>query len=36
MPDFKSQAVDVEPTEEQTLSVGQLMEEIGGLSYDRQ
>ena len=36
MPDFKSQAVDVEPTEEPTLSVGELMEEIGGLRYDRQ
>ena len=36
MPDFKSQAVDVDPTEEPTLSVGQLMEEIGGLRYDRQ
>jgi len=36
MPDFKSQAVDVEPTEEPTLSVGKLMEEIGGLRYDRQ
>jgi formylmethanofuran dehydrogenase subunit D len=36
MPDFKSQAVDVEPTEEPTWSVGQLMEEIGGLRYDRQ
>jgi formylmethanofuran dehydrogenase subunit D len=36
MPDFKSQSVDVEPTEEPILSVGELMEEIGGLRYDRQ
>ena len=36
MPDFKSQSVDVEPTEEPILSVGELMEQIGGLRYDRQ
>jgi len=36
MPDFKSQSVDVEPTEEPVRSVGELMEEIGGLRYDRQ
>jgi formylmethanofuran dehydrogenase subunit D len=36
MPDFKSQSVDVEPTEEPILSVGELMEEIGGLRYDRE
>ena len=36
MPDFKSQSIDVEPTEEPILSVGELMEEIGGLRYDRQ
>ena len=36
MPDFKSQTVEVEPTEEPILSVGELMEEIGGLRYDRQ
>lgn len=36
MPDFKSQTVNVEPTEEPILSVGELMEEIGGLRYDRQ
>ena len=36
MPDFKSQSVDVEPTEEPIRSVGELMEEIGGLRYDRQ
>ena len=36
MPDFKSQSVNVEPTEEPILSVGELMEEIGGLRYDRQ
>ena len=34
MPDFKSQSVDVEPTEEPIMSVGELMEEIGGLRYD--
>jgi formylmethanofuran dehydrogenase subunit D len=36
MPDFKSQSVEVEPTGESILSVGELMEEIGGLRYDRQ
>lgn len=36
MPDFKSQFVDIEPTEEPVRSVGELMEEIGGLHYDRQ
>lgn len=36
MPDFKSQSVDVEPTGEPILSVGELMEEIGGLRYDRE
>jgi formylmethanofuran dehydrogenase subunit D len=36
MPDFKSQSVDVEPTEEPIMSVGELMEQIGGLRYDRQ
>ena len=35
MPDFKSQRVDVEPTKEPLQSVGELMEEIGGLRYDR-
>lgn len=35
MPDFKSQFADVEPTEEPVKSVGELMEEIGGLRYDR-
>ena len=34
MPDFKSQRVDVEPTGEPLKSVGELMEEIGGLRYD--
>ena len=34
MPDFKSQRVDVEPTEEPLKSVGELMEAIGGLRYD--
>ncbi|MCK9590422.1 MAG: molybdopterin dinucleotide-binding protein [Methanoregula sp.] len=36
MPDFKSQCVNVEVTEEPVRSVGELMEEIGGLRYDRQ
>jgi formylmethanofuran dehydrogenase subunit D len=36
MPDFKSQSVDVEPTEDRILSVGELMEELGGLRYDRE
>jgi formylmethanofuran dehydrogenase subunit D len=36
MPDFKSEYVDVEPTEEPVKSVGELMEELGGLRYDRQ
>ena len=35
MPDFKRQAVDVEPTGEPIKSVGELMEAIGGLRYDR-
>lgn len=33
MPDFKSQVVDVEVTEEPVLSVGELMEVLGGLRY---
>jgi formylmethanofuran dehydrogenase subunit D len=36
MPDFKSERVDVEPTEEHVRSVGELMEEMGGLQYDCQ
>lgn len=36
MPDFKSECVDIEPTEERVKSVGELMEEMGGLQYDRQ
>lgn len=36
MPDFKNQSVDVEPANEPVKSVGELMEEIGGLRYDRQ
>jgi formylmethanofuran dehydrogenase subunit D len=36
MPDFKSQSVAVEPTEDRILSVGELMEELGGLRYDRE
>ncbi len=33
MPDFKSQFVEVEPTVEPVKSVGELMEEIGGLRF---
>ncbi len=33
MPDFKSQSVEVEPTEKPVKSVGELMEEIGGLHF---
>jgi len=36
MPDFKSQYVEVEVTEEPVPSVGELMEEIGGMRYDHQ
>jgi formylmethanofuran dehydrogenase subunit D len=36
MPDFKSQYVEVEVTEEPVPDVGELMEEIGGLRYDHQ
>jgi len=36
MPDFKSQFVEVEPTQEPVKSVGELMEAIGGLRYDYQ
>lgn len=35
MPDFKNQFVEVEPCEEPVKSVGELMEAIGGLRYDR-
>jgi len=34
MPDFKSQVVEVEPTGEPVRTVGELMEEIGGMRYD--
>ena len=33
MPDFKSQVVDVEVTDEPVLIVGELMETLGGLRY---
>jgi len=36
MPDFKSQCVDVEVTDEPVQRVWELMEEIGGLRYERQ
>jgi len=34
MPDFKSEMVDVVPTDEPVRSVGDLMESIGGVRYD--
>jgi formylmethanofuran dehydrogenase subunit D len=36
MPDFKNQSVEVEPTDLPVLSVGELMEEMGGLRYENQ
>ena len=33
MPDFKSQVVDVQATEERVLGVGELMEALGGKRY---
>ena len=33
MPDFKNQVVELEPTEEPVLAVGELMEEMGGFRY---
>jgi formylmethanofuran dehydrogenase subunit D len=33
MPDFKSQVVDVQATDERVLGVGELMEALGGMRY---
>lgn len=33
MPDFKSQVVDVQATDERILGVGELMEALGGMRY---
>ncbi|MDD3933267.1 molybdopterin dinucleotide binding domain-containing protein [Methanoculleus sp. UBA303] len=35
MPDFKSHEVEIEPTDEEPKSVHGLMEDLGGLAYDR-
>lgn len=35
MPDYKSHEVAVEPTDERVKTVHELMEELGGLAYDR-
>ena len=35
MPDFKNQVVELEPTEDPVLTVGELMEEMGGFRYAR-
>jgi len=35
MPDFKSHRVEIEPTDEEPKTVHELMEELGGLAYDR-
>lgn len=35
MPDFKSHAVEIEPTDEEPKMVHELMEDLGGLAYDR-
>lgn len=35
MPDYKDQVVEVEPTTGPVPGVGELMEEMGGLRYDR-
>lgn len=35
MPDFKSHEVEIEPTDEEPKSVYGLMEDLGGLAYDR-
>lgn len=34
MPDFKSCSVDIEPTNEETKTIGELMSEIGGREYE--
>ncbi len=35
MPDFKSALIDIEPTVEKVLSIGELMRQIGGVAYER-
>lgn len=35
MPDFKSHEVEIEPTDEEPKTVHELMEDLGGLAYDR-
>ncbi|KUK61588.1 MAG: molybdopterin dinucleotide-binding region [Methanoculleus marisnigri] len=35
MPDFKSHRVEIEPTDEEPKRVHELMEDLGGLAYDR-
>jgi formylmethanofuran dehydrogenase subunit D len=35
MPDFKSHEVEIEPTDEEPKTVHKLMEDLGGLAYDR-
>ncbi|MDN5339179.1 MAG: formylmethanofuran dehydrogenase subunit [Euryarchaeota archaeon] len=35
MPDFKSHMVEIEPTDEAPKLVHELMEDLGGLAYDR-
>ncbi len=35
MPDFKSHEVEIEPTDEEPKTVHGLMEDLGGLAYDR-
>jgi hypothetical protein len=34
MPDFKSEEVEVVPTDEPVKGIGELLEEIGGARYD--
>ncbi|GLI46416.1 molybdopterin dinucleotide binding domain-containing protein [Methanoculleus bourgensis] len=35
MPDFKSHEVEIEPTDKEPKMVHELMEDLGGLAYDR-
>ncbi|WP_298667680.1 molybdopterin dinucleotide binding domain-containing protein [uncultured Methanofollis sp.] len=35
MPDFKTQTVEIEPTEREVPTVTELMEEIGGVAYEQ-
>lgn len=36
MPEFKTQTVEIEPTEKEVPTVAELMEEIGGAAYGRE